>query len=695
MQDKLWFFATARDYRTNNGITNTFFDDGAQGDDYNYIRDVLGRVTYQLSQKNKIAGYYDRISKYRGHDMQSLTDPETASNVWTSPNYSTGQIKLHVDADEPAPARRRMGVQHRASRHRHAGRYRPGSATRRRGLPVRRARSSGVTLGGAHGCADRAPAREWPERYSYNGAMSYVTGSHHIKGGFNGTYGKFFHETRANADLTQLYANVDTTAYVANGGRARVQRPVERHAPQYAGSVRRRPEPDIGLYGQDTWTLKRLTVSAGIRYEMLNARASHGLTARRPDASCRRAPSPEKTDLPNWKDWAPRFQMIYDVFGNSKTAVKYSINRYNAAQTTTDRRRASIRWRRRPRRGITWMDVNNDNIAQGQRTWNADGDRVHGLRLPDAGMRDQPRAAAEELRRCSGRRSRTAAIPRQYSIEQGLEVQHELLPRLSVTGSYYHGDFKNLTTTINRAVTPADYTPVRRLQPGRRVRRSRSTTRAQRLAGRASDNYTFVDPMTARTSSTATRRGVPRCVLAAERLIFGGMTWERERANATDGDADDEQLHGRPAAESELPALLRRASTWTDGCAVPYAKNFRLNGSYPLPLVGLIAERRLPEQRRRQPWRRPTPSTVVPRRYPDRHRRTSPRQPAGSGLPVALHGRCDRASDREPDSGELAGTLRPAQRRARRTSESARSQDSARPSSWTASRCRRTSKRST
>jgi len=42
----------------------------------------------------RVAGYYDRISKFRSNDMQSLYDPETASNIWTSPNYSTGSIKL-------------------------------------------------------------------------------------------------------------------------------------------------------------------------------------------------------------------------------------------------------------------------------------------------------------------------------------------------------------------------------------------------------------------------------------------------------------------------------------------------------------------------------------------------------------------------------------------------------------------------
>src|SRR5262249_2841184 len=93
VKDKLWFFGTGRDFRTSNIISNTFFDGGAKADDYNYIRDIYGRVTYQATAKNKFSVYMDKISKYRAHDMQSLYDPETASNVWTSPNYSTGAVK--------------------------------------------------------------------------------------------------------------------------------------------------------------------------------------------------------------------------------------------------------------------------------------------------------------------------------------------------------------------------------------------------------------------------------------------------------------------------------------------------------------------------------------------------------------------------------------------------------------------------
>jgi outer membrane receptor protein involved in Fe transport len=33
---------------------------------------------------------------------------------------------------------------------------------------------------------------------------------------------------------------------------------------------------DLGIYGQDSWTIKRLTVNAGLRWESLNAQVARG-----------------------------------------------------------------------------------------------------------------------------------------------------------------------------------------------------------------------------------------------------------------------------------------------------------------------------------------------------------------------------------------------------------------------------------
>jgi uncharacterized protein (DUF2141 family) len=44
-KDKIWFFASARYFSVNNFIANTFFDDGSQGIDDQFIKSALARVT--------------------------------------------------------------------------------------------------------------------------------------------------------------------------------------------------------------------------------------------------------------------------------------------------------------------------------------------------------------------------------------------------------------------------------------------------------------------------------------------------------------------------------------------------------------------------------------------------------------------------------------------------------------------------
>src|SRR5207248_3254544 len=89
---------------------------------------------------------------------------------------------------------------------------------------------------------------------------------------------------------------------------------------------------DLGLYVQDSWTFKRLTINPGLRYEYFNSSAR----AKAVEAG-RFVPArsfPEIPDIPNWKNWAPRFSMVYDLMGNAKTAIKGSVNKYNRNFTT-------------------------------------------------------------------------------------------------------------------------------------------------------------------------------------------------------------------------------------------------------------------------------------------------------------------------------------------------------------------------
>ena len=107
LRDNLWFFSSARYFSVNNFIANTTFDDGSQGIDDQYVKSAMARVTWQISPRNKLSAYFDEIDKYRGHDMQSLEDPETASLQWFSPAYNTGvdQVDVHGEQQDAAGVR--------------------------------------------------------------------------------------------------------------------------------------------------------------------------------------------------------------------------------------------------------------------------------------------------------------------------------------------------------------------------------------------------------------------------------------------------------------------------------------------------------------------------------------------------------------------------------------------------------------
>ena len=140
MKDKLWFFTSARYFSVNNFIANTFFDDGSQGIDDQFIKSAMARVTWQASPRNKLSAYFDEIDKYRGHDMQSNDDPETASLRWFSPAYNTGSRKwTSTVSTSMLLLEAGLFAQPRVLHQQLPGGRREAAGSRRNGSPTRRA----------------------------------------------------------------------------------------------------------------------------------------------------------------------------------------------------------------------------------------------------------------------------------------------------------------------------------------------------------------------------------------------------------------------------------------------------------------------------------------------------------------------------------------------------------------------------
>jgi hypothetical protein len=151
---------------------------------------------------------------------------------------------------------------------------------------------------------------------------AYVTGSHQFKFGQTWNWGP------ANSDIT---ANGDGEIYNVSGttlGFVAYNTPLV---------TNQHLDADIGLYAQDTWHYKKLSVTAGIRWEYLKASitpesapAGRFVPARSTGTiNCDQIPG-----LGCWSTWHPRIGLVYDLFGNGKTAIKAGFGKYNTPQST-------------------------------------------------------------------------------------------------------------------------------------------------------------------------------------------------------------------------------------------------------------------------------------------------------------------------------------------------------------------------
>jgi hypothetical protein len=543
-QDKLWFFGSARYFSVNNFIPNTFFDDGSPGVDDQYIRSALVRMTWQVTGKTKFSAYFDEIDKYRGHDMQANYDPETAAVQWFSPAYHTTSAKL----THTASSRLLLEGGWSSNLEYYTNSYQDG-VEQPRGSAAWFANTAQVEsdLGGIQ-TAFTAQTTQSPSRYAWNTAASYVTGSHSFKAGIQMTWGNFFHSTQTNGDLYRVYRSTSTGVRYSVPSQV-----VVRNTPVFSGE---RLNRDLGIFAQDSWTIRRLTVNAGVRWENVKAQVLEGFSPAGRFIGERRFEPIE--GLPDWKDWAPRFAMVYDVFGNAKTALKYSLNRYNLARTT------GIADDYNPLASdtiaITWRDLNGNDqpdFTPGCAFNNGTNPacEVNLNQIPSNFGVESPNEFGN--------------YPRTWNLEHGLELQHELFPRLSLTGSWFHGSFNNLTVTVNRALQfdgdPTQnphYTPFTVYNP---ITGEPFTAYNRVSASTPIDNLDTYDPEREQVYDAFNFEFKARPGAGAQ--LFGGMSFERElQVNCTTPDN---------------PNALIFCDDRANGIA--FAKNFKLAGSYPLP----------------------------------------------------------------------------------------------------------------
>jgi hypothetical protein len=287
---------------------------------------------------------------------------------------------------------------------------------------------------------------QWaPHIMQAQASMAYVTGAHAFKVGFMNDFGT---STACNYDNTgSMHFNFGG-GVSDSAGRSLTPVSIQQHDVPFCGTTKLTGE--MGIYAQDKWTMGRLSLNGGVRFDYFRNRFPDqplGPTRWQPT---RNTVIPEQ-EYNNMKDISPRVGVAYDLTGDGRTALKAAWGRYvsggDAAQGNPINNLAT----RATRSWTPSLPFGHPNYYTPQ--CNLSNPAANG----DCGALDNqafgqltPSAAIDPA-------THTGWFNRFWSQEFSVSIQREILPRVSVDVGYFRRWYGNFQVVDNRAVTAADF----------------------------------------------------------------------------------------------------------------------------------------------------------------------------------------------------------------------------------------------
>ena len=449
LRDRLWFFAAGRWNSNQNYIGGLFWNKDAYNPNvWTYTPDLTQpgvfravqrsystNVTWQQNQKNKFNFLWDQQYRCQCTRPNVNVSPEAADTI-------VYPYRPFASATWSAPMTSRLlleaGYSYRPEKWyypRYPEKYgqptlnMPGVVEQSTGLAYR-AQSVGASQ-----VTQPAQVTEGIVN-NYRASMSYITGSHSFKFGFGDS-----HSSRT-ADVRDDDIHV---VYRFNNG---VPNQITEKATPY--TRRENIGWDLGLFAQDRWTVKKLTLNAGVRFDYFTTYfpAQHlgpGLLV--PNRNI------DFPEIPwvNWKDITPRLAAVYDLFGDGKTALKVSLNKYmigfglqgDFGNNANPINRSAINVTR------SWNDANRDFVPQ--------CDLTNVLADGECGAMSDRNFGQPTLSTNYDTDTLVGWGKRGFNWEFSGGVQHELLAGVSVNAAYFRRVYGNFTLTDNLATAAADY----------------------------------------------------------------------------------------------------------------------------------------------------------------------------------------------------------------------------------------------
>ncbi|MGE0706047.1 MAG: hypothetical protein AB7P22_19160, partial [Vicinamibacterales bacterium] len=559
-------------------VLNAFMPDGSDAIVDQYIVIPLLRLTYQINPSHKVSGFLDRPFKYKGREFSFGIEPAFASRRrnWGEANYHNMGFKLTSTLSSRLLYE--LGFTQIVERL-HSG-YQPAAFPTTAGWP----RPANVRTCVVTPCAYSATSNQtgdWyedishfeilssertvatsvysgtlPDRRHITTALSYISGTHTVKGGFQMSWGQDRNDALSHGDMSELrFRNgVPESAVVTI-------RPF---------GTEEQVRADMGIYLQDTIRWNRLTMTPGIRYEYFNAgideqwrQQSRFVDGRTFDAI---------DGLPIWHNVVPRFGATYDLFGDGTTALKFGANLYTRPMA------GSFSKRYNPLRGSEtdvrdWFDV---ELVPGTATRSGvprptDGDGVaQDWEIGPSNNRSfgiAPDRRPEE------------GIKRETNREYTVSVQRQLFSGLSVTAGWYRRTYHNLIGEDNLLVDPAtDYNTFQVANPigngeTLTIYNLKPEKRGQvQILDFNSDTNTHISNDWEFSFNSRLPNGS---------TIFGGWTAMRNVAVT----CDLENPNGTNQSDLYYAITFLRGGRFCDEreLGIPYRHDFKMAGTLPLP----------------------------------------------------------------------------------------------------------------
>ena len=461
-KDRLWFYVSGR-WQTNQfyipgsvgnlhaGDPNAWFwdpDESVRGKFNTTQNSFSMRLTYQANPKNKFWFSHDPQSRH-WVDATAVTSPESFTDYqfhiqrftaagWTSPlsNKLLAEVKWADHGEgfgdripEDPPYNTLITV------HEIGGQFVQPTNYRGRGHGGNQFVAPGYN--------------ESPHIQQLQGSLSYITGSHNLKFGFQDQWGKL--------DLYSQTVPANVDYYFLN----RVPNQIRQWAlPTHTTN---KLSAELGVYAQDTWVFKRATVNAGLRFDYYANSFPEQQLGPGLFVPNRNIVFPA-TDFYSLKDLTPRIGFAYDLFGNGKTAARAHWGKYViglAPGTGNPVGNISTQATR------AWIDANTNFVpdcdllsvaAQNPPTIGGVPNPSYNPALDTCGANSNAGFGSSTPTTAMDPETYTGWGNRPWNQTFSAGIQHELMPRLSLDVSYYRRWAGNFTVTDNRAWTVDNFT---------------------------------------------------------------------------------------------------------------------------------------------------------------------------------------------------------------------------------------------